>query len=99
MVNSKCKVPAYVEYSLRFRSTRVGVLFAEGYELLGQALCFFRFGPGRLDGFVGYEGGDEVAEEGLAVRGRAIQMPVFQVAAGHGLESETLWCSAGRAKC
>ena len=72
MVNSKCKVPTYVEYTLRFCTTRVGVLFAEGYELLGQALRFFCFGPGRLDGFVGYEGGDEVAEEGLAVRGLAI---------------------------
>ena len=72
MVNSKCKVPAYVEYTLRFCTARIGVLFAEGYELLGQALRFFCFGPGRLDGFVGYEGGDEVAEEGLAVRGFAI---------------------------
>ena len=83
-------MPAYVEYTLRFCTTRVGVLFAKSYELLGQALRFFCFGPGRLDGFVGYEGGDEVAEEGLAVRGLAIQMPVFQVAAGHGLKSATL---------
>ena len=72
MVNSKCEVLAYVEYTLRFSTTRVGVLFAEGYELLGQALRFFCFGPGRPDGFVGYEGGDEVAEEGLAVRGATI---------------------------
>lgn len=88
-----------VKYTLRFCTTRVCVPFAESYELLGQALRFFCFGPGRLDGFVGYEGGDEVAEEGLAMRGRAIQMPVFQVAAGHGLENEPLWCSSGRAKC
>lgn len=30
-----------------------------------------------------YEGGDEVAEEGLAVGGFAVQMAVFYGAAGH----------------
>ena len=33
------------------------------------------------------EGRDEVAEEGLSVGGLAAEMPVFEVAAGHG-ESE-----------
>lgn len=72
MRTGRSKVRAYVEYTLRFCTTCVGVFFAEGYELLGQALRFFCFGPGCLDGFVGHEGGDEVAEEGLAVRGLAI---------------------------
>jgi len=35
-------------------------------------LGFFGFGPGCFDGFVGYEGGDEVAEEGLSVGGFAV---------------------------
>ena len=33
---------------------------------------------------MGEEGGDEVAEEGLSVRGFAAEMAVFEVAAGHG---------------
>ena len=32
---------------------------------------------------MGDEGGDEVAEEGLAVGGIAVQMPVFQRTASH----------------
>ncbi len=48
-----------------------GVFLAHGDELLGEALGFFGFGPGGGDGFVLEEGGDEVAEEGLAVRGCA----------------------------
>lgn len=75
--------PTYVEYFLRLCTTRVGVLLAEGDELLGQPLGFFGFGPGRPDGLVGDEGGDEVAEEGLAVGGRAVQVPVFQGTARH----------------
>ena len=41
--------------------------------------------PGRLDGLVRDERGDEVAEEGLPVRRTTVQMPVFQSAAGHCL--------------
>lgn len=62
----------YEEYALRSRTARVGVFLAEGDELLGEALRFFGFGPGRLDGFVRYERGDEVAEEGLPVGGFAV---------------------------
>jgi len=46
-------------------------------------LGFFGFGPGGSDGFVSYEGGDEVAEESLAVGGAAVEVTVFQGAAGH----------------
>ena len=42
--------------------------------------------PGSADGFVGDEGGDQVAEEGLSVRGVTIQMAVFVGAAGHCLD-------------
>ena len=66
------KIPTYVENALRLRTTRVGIFLAQGYQLLGQPLRFFGFGPRRLYRFVGYEGGDEVAEEGLAVRGLAV---------------------------
>ena len=39
------------------------------------------------------ERGDEVAEEGLAVRGGAVQMPVFQGPAGHlGCEMSAFIC-------
>lgn len=47
----------------------VGVVFGVGDEFLGEALGFFGFGPGCCYGFVLYEGGDEVAEEGLPVGG------------------------------
>lgn len=62
----------YVEYALRLCATRIGIFLAQGYQLLGQSLRFFGFGPGRLYGFVSYERGDQVAEEGLAVGGLAI---------------------------
>lgn len=75
---------AYVENGLRAPAASVGVLFTQGDELLGEALGFFGFVPGRGDGFVLEEGGDEVAEEGLSVGGAAVQMAVFEGAAGHG---------------
>ena len=56
--------------------------------MLGEGLGFFGFGPGGADGGVREEGGDEVAEEGLPVRGGAVEVPVFEGAAGHG-------CGAG----
>lgn len=39
--------------------------------------------PGCGDGFVGEEGGDEVTEEGLSVRGFATEVTVFQGSARH----------------
>ena len=62
----------YIEYSLRLRPTRVRILLAQRDEFLGQPLRLFGFVPGRLDGFMGDERGDEVAEEGLPVRGGAV---------------------------
>lgn len=53
------------------QSSGGGVFLAEGDEFFGEALGFFCFGPGCFDGFVGEEGGDEVAEESLAVGGGA----------------------------
>lgn len=48
-----------------------GVFFAEGDYFFGEALGFFRFGPGGFDALVRDQGGHEVAEEGLAVGGGA----------------------------
>ena len=62
----------YEKYLLRSPPAGVCVFLAQGDEFFGEALRFFGFGPGRFDGFVRYEGGDEVAEEGLAVRGAAV---------------------------
>ena len=73
----------YVEYRLGLRPAGVCVLLAKRNELFGEALRFLGFVPGRLDGFVRDERGDEVAEEGLPVRGGAVQVPVFHGAAGH----------------
>ena len=73
----------YVEYRLRLCPAGVCVLLAQRDEFFGEALRLFGFVPGRLDGFVRDERGDEVAEEGLPVRGGAVQVPVFQGAAGH----------------
>ena len=79
----------YIEYRLRPRPARIRVLLAQRDELLGEPLRLFGFGPGRLDGFVGEERGDKVAEEGLPVGGGAVQVPVFGGAAGH-------WGSVGK---
>ena len=57
----------YIEYRTRPRPARIRVLLAQRDELLGEPLRLFGFGPGRLDGFVGEERGDEVAEKGLPV--------------------------------
>lgn len=73
----------YVEYRLGLRPAGVCVLLAKRNELFGEALRFLGLVPGRLDGFVRDERGDEVAEEGLPVRGGAVQVPVFHGAAGH----------------
>ena len=73
----------YVEYRLGLRPAGVCVLLAERDELFGEALRFLGLVPGRLDGFVRDERGDEVAEEGLPVRGGAVQVPVFHGTAGH----------------
>ena len=61
----------------------VGVFLGVGDEFLGQPLRFFGFGPGGCYGFVFDEGGYQVAEEGLAVRGVAAEVAVFEGAAGH----------------
>ena len=74
---------SYEEYLLRPPSTSIGVLLSESYELLGESLGFFGFGPGGFDGFMGYEGGDEVSKEGLPVGGAAVEMAVFHMAASH----------------
>ena len=73
----------YIEYRLRLGPARIRVLLAQRDELLGEPLRLFGFGPGRLDGFVGEERGDEVAEEGLPMGRGAVQVPVFGGAAGH----------------
>ena len=73
----------YIEYRLGLCPARVCVFLAQRDELFGEPLRFLGLVPGRLDGFVRDERGDEVAEEGLPVRGAAVQVPVFQGAAGH----------------
>ena len=80
---------------LRAGAGGVAVAFAEGNEFFGQALGFLGFVPGGPDGFVGYEGGDEVAEEGLTVGGVAVEVAVFDGAAGHDGEVG----SRGLGKC
>jgi len=60
-----------------------GVSLAQRDELFGEPLRLFRFRPGGGDGFVLEEGGDEVAEESLAVGAVAREVPVFDGSAGH----------------
>ena len=74
---------SYIEYPLSLQPAGAGVFLRHGDDFLGEALGFFRFGPGRRDGFVSEEGSDEVAEEGLSVGGIAAEMAEFEVAAGH----------------
>ena len=50
----------YIEYRLRPRPARIRVLLAQRDELLSEPLRLFGFGPGRLDGFVGEDLGEEV---------------------------------------
>ncbi len=73
------------EDGLRAQPGGVGVFFGQRDEFFGEALRFFGFGPGGCYGLVGEEGGYQVAEEGLPVRGVAVQVPVFHGAAGHGV--------------
>lgn len=75
--------PTDEKYTLRPPPAGICVFLAQGDEFFGEALGFFCFGPGRADGFVGEEGGYEVAEQGLAVGGGAVEVAVFEGAAGH----------------
>lgn len=64
---------------------RFGVLLAQGDQLLGQSLRLLGLGPCGCDGFMLEERGDEVAEEGLSVRGLAAQMAEFGSTSGHSV--------------
>ena len=75
---------AYIESRLCGIPRGVGVALAKRNKLLRHALCFFGLGPCGRNGFVLEEGGDEVTEKGLPVRGFAAEMAVFHVATGHG---------------
>lgn len=57
----------YIEYLFRSPPACVCVFLAQRYQFFCQPLGFFGFMPGGGDAFVTYEGGDEVAEEGLSV--------------------------------
>ena len=72
-----------VEDLLGSQARGICVLLTMGDEFLGQPLRFLCFVPGRLDGFVLDQGGDQVAEESLSVGGVAAEMPVFEVAVYH----------------
>ncbi len=72
------------ENGLGFSPGDFVVLLGVGDELLGEALGFFGLGPGRVDGLVLDQRGDEVAEEGFAVGRVARELAVFHVAACHG---------------
>ncbi len=75
---------AYKEDGLCFPPAGLCVLLAKCDELFGESLGFFGFVPGCSYGFVGEEGGDEIAEEGLTVGGFAAQMAILHCASGHG---------------
>ena len=77
------KAATYEEYLFRSPSAGIGVLFAKSDEFFSKALGFFGFVPGGSDGFVRYEGGDEVSEEGLSVGGAAVEVAEFHMATGH----------------
>ncbi len=81
----------YEKDALSFPARSVGVFLPERNEFFREALGFFGFVPGGADGFVFEEGGDEVAEEGLAVGGTAVEVAVFEGAAGHGLDVVEGW--------
>lgn len=79
----------YVKYGKGPPAAGFRVALPEGDELFREALGLFRLWPGRGDGLVCEERGDEVAEERLAVRGVAGEVPVFGGAAGaHCVEGE-----------
>ena len=65
------------------RARGVAILLAQRDEFLGQALGFLGFVPCCLDGFVGDEGGDQVAEKGLPVGAVPGEVSVLDGAAGH----------------
>lgn len=75
----------FIEYRFGPSSTGVCVFLTKGDEFFGETLGFFGLVPSCGYGFMGEEGGNEVAEEGLSVRGLAAKMAVFQGSAGHGV--------------
>jgi len=80
----KREIDAYIENPLGLAPRRLVVALGQRDQLLGQALGLLGFRPGRVDGLVLDERGDEVAEEGLAVRGATAEVPVAGETAGHG---------------
>lgn len=73
----------YKDHGLRLLFTRFGVLLAHCDEFLGPSLCFLRFGPCRLDGFVLDERCDQIAEKSTSVSRVSGEMAVFDQSAGH----------------
>ena len=61
----------------------IGVLLAQGDQLLGQTLGFLGLGPCCGYRLILEEGCDEVSEQSLTVRAAARQVPVFLESACH----------------
>jgi hypothetical protein len=73
----------YVKDGQSLSLAGIGVLLAQGDQLLGQTLGFLCLGPCRGYRLVLEEGCDEVSEQGLTVRAAARQMSVFLESACH----------------
>ncbi len=74
---------------MRLPPRRVCVPFAQRDELLRHALRLLGLGPRRRDGLVLDQRRDQVAQQRLAMRRLAAEVPVLGRAAGHGSDAAT----------
>lgn len=84
----KIRTASYIKRRQCAFPTGFGVLLAQGDQLLGQSLRLLGLGPCGCDGFMLEEGGDEVAEQSLSVRGLAAQMAELGSTSGHSVGGE-----------
>src|SRR4051794_18832831 len=84
----------YIENLQCSSPTSLRVLFAQRDQLVRQPLCLLSLSPCCRDRFILKKRGNQVAEQGLSMRGLAAQVPVFSSSAGHGGRD----CEAGKVK-
>lgn len=85
----------YVEDGESLSLASIGVLLAQGDQLLGQTLGFLGLGPCCGYRLVLEEGCDEVSEQSLTVRAAARQMSVFLESACHVFFLSVVCCRCG----
>lgn len=89
------RMRTYVEDGKSLSLAGVGVLLAQGDQLLSQTLGFLGLGPCCGYRFVLEERCDEVSEQSLTVRAAARQVSVFLESACHIFFLSVVSCRSG----